>query len=58
MAYGIDQVDPVSAGGSLRRSYPQGYEGSGASGTGTTKFEFVVNLKTASAVGHHRTDST
>ena len=41
----------VSAGGRLRRPYPQGRETGRATGAGADKVREVINLKTAKALG-------
>ena len=51
MSYGLDQIDHLSARGDLRRSHSQGREAVGLPVPAPTKFELVLNLKTAKALG-------
>ena len=54
MSYGPDIDRSVPAGGRLRRSHSQGREASRSAGQAPTKFELVINLKTAKALGLDR----
>ena len=51
MYYGPDLVDQYRQAGSLRRPHPQGREAGRPAGEQPTKFELVINLKTAKALG-------
>ena len=51
MSYGPDIADSLSPGWRLYRAHPQGREARRPSVQAPTKFELVINLKTAKALG-------
>ena len=51
MTYGANLVDAYRAGGVLRRPHSQGREAGRLPVQAPTKFELVINLKTAKALG-------
>ena len=51
ISYGTDLADSYRQGGRLHRPHSQGREAGRPSGAAPTKFELVINLKTAKALG-------
>ena len=51
MSYGTSLIEAYRQAGSLRRSYPQGRKARRPAGRAATKFELVINLITAKALG-------